>query len=264
MRIRIFLGLTASIAFGACSTSTTASSDGALQVDSGPTDIGLSFDSAKFDTGAGAPDTGAGTDAQSPADAEAPDVPGVADVADVPVIVDVLVTADVPPPEDIQPDIPATPDVPVTPDVPTTPDAGNAPDVAEPDCPSGLKWIFGSLFGSDLMEPGLACIDCHTKKGPTFTIAGTVYPGFHTVDTCDGTASITVEITGSDGKVQTLATNSVGNFHGNSAVAMPFTARVIDGTGKDRKMFSAQSTGDCNTCHTASGANGAPGRIHAP
>ena len=231
MRISPLLGLFASLALGACGSSTSTPGTGSPGADVGSSDIGLTFDVLKSDTGGATDqsDVGAGTDAAAPKDTAAPDVP-------------------------VTPDVPAPP-----------PDTGSDPDVAEPECPSGVKWLLLDLVGTDLMEPGLACIQCHTSKGKVaFTIAGTVYPGFHTVDTCDGTASITVEITGSDGKVQTLSTNSVGNFHGNSAVAMPFTARVIDGSGKDRKMFSAQSNGDCNTCHTQSGTNGAPGRIHAP
>ena len=44
---------------------------------------------------------------------------------------------------------------------------------------------------------------------------------------------------------------------------LPFRAKVVF-AGKERSMGTAQSTGDCNSCHTATGANGAPGRIVLP
>jgi len=41
------------------------------------------------------------------------------------------------------------------------------------------------------------------------------------------------------------------------------TARVVRGD-QERVMLSPQMDGDCNSCHTENGANGAPGRIVAP
>ena len=265
MRTLSFLAIATALGIAACSSTTSNSGDNTAGLDATGGDLGLASDLGKSD---GSP----GTDAVAVKDAEALDVvvpsdvpvtPDVPQVADVP---DVAPIADVPPVQDVPPikDVPPPQDIQTPPDVPVPTDSGNSPDVAEAECPSGIKWIFGALFGSDLMEPGLACIDCHSKKGPKFTIAGTVYPGFHTVDTCNGVASIKVEITGNDGKVVTLTTNAVGNFHGTDAIAMPFTARVIDGSGNDRKMFGPQTNGDCNICHTQTGTNGAPGRIHAP
>ncbi len=241
---------------GCSATSASSGDDAVASEDTGGGDVGLAFDISKNDSGAGTDqvDVIVGTDAETVKDTVETDVHVPVDVPPPEDIVDVPPIKDVPPPQDIQ----------VTPDVPTTPDSGPAPDVAEPECPSGIKWLLGDIWGTDLMEPGLACIQCHTKKGPTFSVAGTVYPGFHTVDTCNGVASIKVEITDANGKVQTLTTNSVGNFKSTTAVAMPYKARVIDDKGGERKMAGEQSDGDCNTCHTATGANGAPGRIHAP
>jgi hypothetical protein len=116
------------------------------------------------------------------------------------------------------------------------------------------------------MHPGVACIACHTQdNGPTFAIAGTVFPTAHEPDDCDGltTTGATVEITGSDGKTLTLTVNSAGNFYSATKVAKPYKAKVIVGT-KSRDMAGAQTDGDCNSCHTTDGANGAPGRIMAP
>ncbi|HJX65368.1 MAG TPA: hypothetical protein VJ860_15605 [Polyangia bacterium] len=44
----------------------------------------------------------------------------------------------------------------------------------------------------------------------------------------------------------------------------PYTAKVVNGSGIERVMVSTASSGDCNGCHTQTGANGAPGRITLP
>lgn len=115
------------------------------------------------------------------------------------------------------------------------------------------------------MHPGRACISCHEQAGgPQLTIAGTVYPTAHEPDDCDGVAgSVQVVITDADGATQTLRVNSAGNFYSAAAVAMPFHAKVVSG-GQERAMSAAQTTGDCNGCHTVDGASSAPGRIMAP
>ena len=119
------------------------------------------------------------------------------------------------------------------------------------------------------MHPGDACISCHTQNnGPSFTIAGTVFPTAHELDDCNGsngtTDGLQVVITDATGKVVTVAVNSVGNFHSSSTIATPFTATVKASNGKTRAMTTPQTSGDCNSCHTEQGANGAPGRIMAP
>lgn len=139
-----------------------------------------------------------------------------------------------------------------------------------PQCTSGVYWQSGKKGSS--MQPGRACIDCHsrtTDKGPIVAIGGTVYPSLHEPDTCfgvDGAATpARVEITDAQGRVFSLPVGPTGNFSldARNAIAMPFRAKVIAG-GKERAMTQAQSTGDCNSCHTVGGANGAPGRILAP
>ena len=75
---------------------------------------------------------------------------------------------------------------------------------------------------------------------------------------------VTVEITDVNGKVITTTTNAVGNFATNASFKAPYTARIYDAAGNERKMIKAQTSGDCNTCHTAAGLNNAPGRIVAP
>jgi hypothetical protein len=46
-------------------------------------------------------------------------------------------------------------------------------------------------------------------------------------------------------------------------VATPFRAKVTY-MGRERDMAAGQTSGDCNACHTQSGAMSAPGRIILP
>jgi hypothetical protein len=131
-------------------------------------------------------------------------------------------------------------------------------------CTSGQTWTRGDR-GSSVMHPGGACISCHeTSGGPRLTIAGTVYPTAHEPDDCDGVSgSLQVVITDANGRTLTLSVNAAGNFYSTSSVAFPFHAKVVSG-GAERAMTAAQTSGDCNSCHTVAGANSAPGRIMAP
>ena len=133
-------------------------------------------------------------------------------------------------------------------------------------CSTNETWLSGDE-GSPLMHPGGACIECHTAngEGPKFTLAGTVMGASKDDIDCNGAAGATVEIKGADGTVITLTTNAAGNFFQESMAALstPYTAKIIQ-NGKERAMTASQTTGDCNSCHTAAGANGAPGRILLP
>ena len=136
-------------------------------------------------------------------------------------------------------------------------------------CTSGTQWLLGN-HGSQKMHPGVACIDCHSKsfgnEVPALLIAGTVYPSPREPDDCNGAPNITVEVTDSQNKTVTMTTNSAGNFMYNAfqgQLAPPFTAKVM-ANGQERAMKAPVPTGDCNSCHTQDGLNGAPGRIYAP
>jgi hypothetical protein len=141
-------------------------------------------------------------------------------------------------------------------------------------CTSGASWAGGDQ-GSPVMHPGLACIACHTSRSggggdrggdddpPQFRIAGTVYPTGHEPNDCNGARSATVEVTDNAGRVTALAVNAAGNFSTTAAIAFPIHVAVVS-NGKRRAMVSSPPVGDCNSCHTPTGANGAPGRIAAP
>ena len=122
--------------------------------------------------------------------------------------------------------------------------------------------------GSALMNPGQACIACHSteREGPRFAIAGTAYPTGHEPDNCNGSSTrVDVVITDANGTIYTLTSNAAGNFFlpSTPGIALPYTAVVAQGEAT-RVMSAPQTNGDCNTCHTEAGANGAPGRIVAP
>jgi len=136
------------------------------------------------------------------------------------------------------------------------------------NCASGDAWSGGNEESS-LMNPGQDCVACHTaqQEGPRFVIAGTVAGATNDDDNCNGLEGVKVQITGNDGQVLELTTNAAGNFfakEGQATVALPYKVKVIGPTGKTSAMNTAQSTGSCNSCHTAAGANGGPGRITVP
>jgi hypothetical protein len=155
--------------------------------------------------------------------------------------------------------------------------AGNGADGGAPDalgpivCTSNQHWTQANR-GSASMRPGGACISCHAMSGqeaPTFVVAGTVYPTAREPDDCNGingsTSGTTVVIVDANNRSTMLQVNAVGNFdlQATTAVALPFHAKVVR-AGVERVMLAPQMSGDCNSCHTQDGANGAPGRIVAP
>lgn len=125
-------------------------------------------------------------------------------------------------------------------------------------CTSKTNWTNGN---GPNMRPGAACKSCHN-----FTVAGTVYPTAHEPTNCNGvngSTGVRVVITGSNGVAVTLTPGSSGDFYTSTRIATPFTVTLMNG-GTTRKMLTPQTSGDCNSCHTQNGANGAPGRIMAP
>ena len=143
-------------------------------------------------------------------------------------------------------------------------DGGDAGGVSK--CTSGKTWANGNQ-GSPLMHPGTACNACHQQQGgPNLRIAGTVYPTLHEPNDCNGKGpppALTVVITDKNGRVTRIPVNEVGNFSTRGRVTPPYKAAVTDGT-KTRAMMGSVTAGDCNSCHTDPGINGAPGRVMAP
>lgn len=149
-------------------------------------------------------------------------------------------------------------------------DAGNPYDTPT-TCTSGTYWTNGDTGSAD-MHPGVACRNCHVLLGKAsskgFDIAGTVYPSAHEPDDCNGVSGVTVIITDANNVDHPFPVNGVGNFYhldsfGFAKIAVPYHAKVVR-NGMTRAMTAAQTDGNCNNCHTETGANNAPGRIMAP
>ena len=136
-------------------------------------------------------------------------------------------------------------------------------------CASGAWWRRGSLEGSPDMTPGAACTDCHQRnEGPALHFAGTVFANATDVDDCLGVGGVTIEILGPDGTVAATETSRAsGNFymHALAPAITTYTARLTY-QGRTREMVEPLSSDDddCNVCHTATGGQGALGRIVAP
>jgi hypothetical protein len=117
------------------------------------------------------------------------------------------------------------------------------------------------------MAPGLACVSCHVATGAgKLNFAGTVFPTLHEPDNCIGaSAGLQVIITDAQGSDHPLGVNSSGNFYDNSLLGFstPYKARVVGAAGTVA-MVSTQTSGDCNSCHSAAGSQGAAGRIVGP
>jgi hypothetical protein len=141
-------------------------------------------------------------------------------------------------------------------------------DVPE-TCTSNSNWTGGNRESPN-MNPGEACIQCHTREdeGPDLTIAGTLYATAHEPDDCNGqkgSSAVYIEIVDAADRVFKLTPNSAGNFmlEDPDQFSFPYTARVVSGD-EERIMKEAQDNGDCNACHTQDGNDGAPGRIILP
>lgn len=136
-------------------------------------------------------------------------------------------------------------------------------------CTSGQN---ATSHESARMDPGQACISCHQSSGgeaPMYMFMGTVYPTVHEPDGCIGAtptsyAGVQVVIVDAQGNSFPMTPNSSGNFLASpGGVQLPFTAKVTY-QGREIDMVTPQTNGDCNSCHTETGTNGAPGRIMLP
>jgi hypothetical protein len=127
-------------------------------------------------------------------------------------------------------------------------------------CTSGTFWADQSP-ASALMNPGEACIACHSKTGgPPYVLAGTVYPTLHEPDDCNGATNVSVLIIDATGTTHTIPVNAAGNFTRVTTLPMPYRAMIVRGSSVSQ-MNTPQTDGDCNGCHSGSSALG---RVLAP
>ena len=119
---------------------------------------------------------------------------------------------------------------------------------------SGGKDSGGSGGGHN---EGINCLNCHN-----FASAGTVFNNLHATNYTPGSAGYRIKL--STGTVYGSA-RGTGNSLSYSFPSGNFTAQVIDPNGNivnsSANMSHNSSRRACNSCHTASGNNGAPGRI---
>ena len=139
--------------------------------------------------------------------------------------------------------------------------------VSNAECASGQRWVGGDEESSR-MHPGGDCMGCHSERGegPRYLVAGTVFELMAEPDECFGVDGVTVEIVDADGQRWDLPTNAAGNFYlaeREGPIALPYRAAVVMGDAR-LEMTTAQASGNCASCHTAAGAQGAPGRIVTP
>jgi hypothetical protein len=137
-------------------------------------------------------------------------------------------------------------------------------------CSSGRRWAqSGDDDGSGRMHPGIPCNACHASgEARRFGIAGTVYRTAHEPDDCIGgtlgATSAVVIITPATGPELTLPVGPTGNFYTYQSIAQPFHVRVRNAQDVERAMLSSPPSGNCNSCHSWTGSNGAPGRVLSP
>ena len=131
-------------------------------------------------------------------------------------------------------------------------------------CDSERRWIAEDephpwmLPGSDCMAAG-----CH-GSGATmpFAFAGTIYANRREADDCFGQADAVVIVEDADHVEYVVETNAAGNFFIQAGARYPFRAAVSYNKRTVEMLDVRPEHGSCNGCHTATGLNGAPGRIH--
>ena len=121
----------------------------------------------------------------------------------------------------------------------------------------------------ELMNPGLPCPTCHFDNQlfyVVFPYAGTVMAGPHEKDRCKSPPppGATVEILELDGGLfWSWLANSSGSFRTMDAGPSPYVARLIN-DGGTKVSTTTHTSGNCNSCHTEQGTNGATGRLTWP
>lgn len=126
-------------------------------------------------------------------------------------------------------------------------------------------WAPGQ-FNSSLMLPGRACLECHDRTlGPSamMVVAGTVFADVQQRDECPGEPGVRVVIVDDEGTEASFTTNFAGNFYIRQTLVFPVRVRLED-SELIRVMEDPVDTGDCNSCHTPTGEEMAPGRIVRP
>jgi hypothetical protein len=122
---------------------------------------------------------------------------------------------------------------------------------------TAYKGSKGSSGSGGSHNEGRNCLSCHP-----FASAGTVFSSLNAGNNTPGAAGYRIKL--STGVVYGSA-RGTGNSRASSFPSGNFTAQVIDPNGNvvnsSADMSHDGSRRACNSCHSASGNNGAPGRI---
>ena len=89
---------------------------------------------------------------------------------------------------------------------------------------------------------GTACLCCHADE---FGVAGSV--------DLQGAAVSRVVVADGDGNTANMVPNGFGNFFQHVKLTPPLSATVYGEDGRTQTMQSPANSGDCNSCHAASG-----------
>ena len=122
---------------------------------------------------------------------------------------------------------------------------------------TAYKGSKGSSDSGGSHNEGRDCLGCHS-----FASAGTVFNSLNAANNTPGAAGYRIKL--STGTVYGTA-RGTGNSRTSSFPSGNFTAQVMDPNGNvvnsSADLSHNGSRRACNSCHTASGNNGAPGRI---
>jgi hypothetical protein len=145
------------------------------------------------------------------------------------------------------------------------PDAGDIACGSASTCTSGMM---STTHPSPGHYAGEACNACHAVQALStapFAACGTVFPTCHEPDQCNGLLGVMIEITDPDANVvATMTTNAAGNFVDTRQLLPPSFGATLTYAGRQAHTTTPHGDGDCNGCHTESGANGAAGRLFVP
>ena len=115
---------------------------------------------------------------------------------------------------------------------------------------------------------GVNCLNCHNGSNEdNFTLAGTIYTSVNatTANSSTVATNYTARVTLADGTQLIMGVaRGNGNIYYDGAVGQTFTVEILDINGDvvNSSSTHALTSTSCNTCHTSSGTNGAPGRIY--
>lgn len=141
-----------------------------------------------------------------------------------------------------------------------------------------FSFLFLSLSFSDddrIHNQGVSCITCHgdgkrESDEELIRVGGTIFTTLDASNYTAGALNHNIRLLYSDNTTKTFKIEDdnelIGNFYSGTLPTKDFTAQVLDSKGavvnsSSTNSHKASGFSDCNSCHTASGKNSAPGRV---